>query len=663
MSRARFLLAAVLACFPLAAGRAQSAGDDFFAYANEAWLRDTRIPPGMDRWNARTEIDALVRRQLIALLDDAASAAPGTLARKVADFHAAFLDGNAIEARGNAPLTPLLDSIERVRDRAALTALLGRWLAADVDPLNWGDYRSAHPLGLAVEPGIHGESTNLAFLVQGGLGLPDREPYLGTAPGMQALRDRYVDYVGHQLALAGFDRAQRRARGVMALETAIARTHAPREVSANDRNADHRWTRADFARRAPGLDWSAFFTAAGLGERNEFIVWQPTAVTGLAALVASEPLAHWKDYLRFHVVHRHADVLPRAFAEQAVAFQQALTYAPPPARGARAVAATQAAMGEALGRIYVERHFPPERKAQVEAIVANVVAAFTARVERATWMSPETRARALGKLRTLYFGIGYPERWQDYDDLAVDAGDAFGNLRRAAARDYRRALARLGAPVDRRQWWIAPQAVGAVLVFQQNAYNFPAAFLQPPKFDPAASEASNYGAIGAIAGHEISHFVDLLGADWDAEGRYGRWWSAEDVARFEAEAGKLVHQVSGYTPFPDLAVSGERTRTESVADLGGLAAAFDAHRRALGARAADTAYVRQQDREFFIGFARGWRGVMTDAALRAYLAGDSHAPERYRIAIVRNLDAWYDAFGVMPGQRLYLEPAARVRIW
>lgn len=663
MSKDRFLLTALLACSPLAAGRAQSAGDDFFAYANDAWLRDTRIPAGMDRWNARTEIDALTRRQLLALLHDAASAAPGTLMRTVADFRAAWLDEAAIEAKGIAPLAPLLDSIDRVTDRAALTSLLGRWLAADVDPLNWGDYWSSHPLGLAVEPGIHGERTNLAFLVQGGLGLPDREHYLGTGPGTQALRDRYLGYIRRQLALAGVDQAERRARGVMALETAIARTHAAREASANDRNADNRWTRADFARRAPGLDWPAFFAAAGLGRQDEFVAWQPTAVTGLAALVASEPLEQWKDYLRFHVVHRHADVLPRALAEQAQSLQQLLTDAPPRSRAERALDATQAAMGEALGRIYVERHFPAERKAQVEGIVANVLAAFAARVEHVTWMSPGTRALALAKLKTLYFGIGYPERWQDYGDLPVDARDAFGNLRRAADRDHRRALARLGAPVDMRQWWIAPQAVGAVLVFQQNAYNFPAAFLQPPKFDPAASEAANYGAIGAIVGHEISHFVDLLGADWDAEGRYGRWWSPEDVARFEAEARKLVRQVSGYTPFPDLAVSGERTRTESVADLGGLAAAFDAHRRALGARAADTAHVRQQDREFFIGFARSWRGVMTDSALRAYLAGDSHAPERYRLAIVRNLDAWYDAFNVVPGQRLYLEPAARVRIW
>jgi predicted metalloendopeptidase len=245
----------------------------------------------------------------------------------------------------------------------------------------------------------------------------------------------------------------------------------------------------------------------------------------------------------------------------------------------------------------------------------------------------------------------------------VDPADAAGNLRRAADRDYRHAIARLGRPVDRHQWWISPQTVGAVLVFQQNAYNFPAALLQAPKFDPEASDAANYGAIGAIVGHEISHFVDVLGRDWDQEGRAGRWWTPADSARFEDTAAALVRQFTGYRPFPDAAVDGRRTRTENVADLAGLAAAFDAYRRTIAGRVTDPDSVRQLDREFFIGFARSWRSRLRDSALRSQLAGDGHAPERYRIATVRNVDAWYDAFDVRPGQRLYLEPAARVRVW
>jgi predicted metalloendopeptidase len=270
---------------------------------------------------------------------------------------------------------------------------------------------------------------------------------------------------------------------------------------------------------------------------------------------------------------------------------------------------------------------------------------------------------ALQKLKTLYFGIGYPEQWPDYSDLVVDPADPVGNLRRVADRNYRRAVARLGQPVDRKEWWIAPQTAGAVLVFQQNAYNFPAALLQAPKFDPTASDAANYGAIGAIVGHEVSHFVDLLGADWDADNRMRHWWTPEDLTRFQTAADALATQVSGYHPLPDVAINGKLTQTENVADLAGVSAAFDAYRKTLGSKASDAAYVRQQDREFFIGFARSWRGKIRDEALRTQLASDGHSPEAYRIATVRNIDAWYDAFDVRPGQRLYLEPSARVRVW
>jgi putative endopeptidase len=640
-------------------------GDDFFAYANGGWLKATEIPAGRERWNARDEIDALTRQQVLKLLDDAGAEPAGSTARKVADFRAAYLNEAAIEARGIAALKPLLDSIDHLQDKAALTRLLGSGLGADVDPLNWGIYRSSHLLGLSVEPGIHGEKTYVAFLLQGGLGLPDREHYVSAEPPMQALRARYQEYIGRLMALAGFDRADQRARAVMALETAMAESQATREASANDHNADNLWTRAAFARQAPGMDWSAFFAAAGLARQDAFVAWQPTALKGLAALVASQPLETWKDYLRFHVVDASADVLPRAFAEQALALHGAATTGQPEhsSRAQRALDATQVAMRDALGRIYAEHYFPAEQKARVQAIVANVIAAFRQRVETETWMSPGTRTLAPGKLKTLYFGIGYPETWRDYSDLAVDPVDAIGNLRRVADWSYRHALARLGRPVDMTEWWIAPQQVNAILVFQQNAYNFPAALLQAPKFDPTASDAANYGAIGAIVGHEVSHFVDLLGAEYDAKGRMRHWWTPEDLARFQALVAPLVNQFSSYRPLPDLSIDGGRTQVENIADLAGLASAFDAYRRTLGSRANDKAYLRQQDREFFIGFARSWRSKTSESAMRAQLATDSHAPERYRIATVRNIDAWYDAFDVRPGQRLYLEPGERVRIW
>lgn len=660
------LLTAALGYLPASAISAQTAdkpGDDFFAFANDAWLRTAALPAGRDIRSARTEIAERTRQQVVQLLDDASARAAGPLARKVANFRAAYLNEAAIEARGIAPLRPQLDSIDRVRDKAALTRLLARGIGADVDPLNWGVYRSAHLLGLSVEPGIHGEKTYVALLVQGGLGLPDREAYVSAEPRMRALRTRYQEYIARLMALAGFDRADARAGVVMALETAIAQGEATREASASDHNADSLWTRADFDRQAPGLDWSAFFGAAGLAGQPDFVAWQPGALRSLAALVASEPLDAWKDYLRFHLIHACADVLPRAFADEQAALQATVTGEPASPRAQRALDATQLALGDAVGRMYAERHFPADQKARVQTIVANVRAAFVRRVEASTWMSPATKALALAKLKALYIGIGYPDHWQDYSDLAVDPGDAIGNLRRAADRDYRRAISRLGRPVDPTEWWMPAQRAGAILVFQQNAYDFSAALLQPPKFDPTASDAASYGAIGAIIGHDISHYVDILGAEYDADGRMRHWWTPDDMARFQTLAQPLVDQFSAYQPFPDLNVNGKATEIENVADLAGLAAAFDAYRKTLGARAGDREFVRQQDREFFIAFAQSWRSRMTESAMRAQLTGDIHAPDRYRVATVRNLDAWYDAFDVQPGQRLYLAPEARVRVW
>jgi predicted metalloendopeptidase len=674
------LVALALAAWPGSALRAQSSGgqaaldsgtdpsirpgDDFFSYANGAWLKATVIPAGKERWNARTEISEVTRQQIAQLLDAAGMAPAGSLARKVADFRAAYLNEATIEARGLAPLKPLLDSIGRVRDKASLTRFLGRRLAADVDPLNWGVYQSARLLGLSVEPSVHGERTYVAFLLQGGLGLADREPYVSTEPGMQALGAKYQTYIGRLLALAGFDRAERRASAVMTLETALARSQATKEASAHDQNADSVWTRDDFVRRAPGMDWSAFFTEAGLGRQESFVVWQPVAATGVAAEVGSAPLEAWKDYLRFHVLDEYAEVLPRAYAEAARALHGAAgTGTPDETPRQRALAATETAMSGAIGGLYAERYFPAEQKARVQAIGAKVLAALRQRVEADTWMSPDTRRVALAKLSTLYVGIGYPERWEDYSDLTVDPKDAAGNLRRVADRSYRHALARLGQQVDMTEWWMAPQTVGAVLVFQQNALTFSAALLQAPKYDPAASDAASYGAIGAIIGHEASHFIDPLGAEYEADGRRRRWWTPADSVGFQAAADGLARQFSGYHPFPDLGVDGKLTLSENIADLGGLAAAFNAYRHSLGARASDTAYVRQQDREFFLGFARSWRSRISESALRTQLTSNDHAPEMYRIATVRNLDAWYDAFDVRPGDRLYLAPAARVRVW
>jgi putative endopeptidase len=640
-----------------------SPGDEFFAYANGAWLKAKALPPGKERWGARDEIEEGARSRIATLLDAASAAPAGSSARKVADFRAAYLNEASIEARGLASLEPLLERIDRVSDKAELTRLLGRGMRADVDLMGFGIYKSASILGLSVEQSIHGEKTNTAFLVQGGLGLPDREDYLSADPGKVALRAQYREYIRKMLTLAGFGSADERASAVLALETAIAQSQGTREASANDHNADNVWTRSDFVRRAPGIDWTEFFDAAGLAKQREFAAWQPSAVTGLAAQVASQPLAPWKDYLRFHAVHDFADVLPRAFAEQALALHAAMGAGPQPSRAERALAATQSAMGDALGRMYAERYFPAEQKARVERISDNLRAALMKRVEAATWMSPATRASALSKLQTLYVGLGYPDQWEDYSALTVDPADPLGNLRRVFDRAYRNAVARLGQPVNLKYWYIAPQRVGAVLTFQQNAYVMAAALLEPPKYDHESSDAAAYGSVGALIGHDLTHYIDVLGADYDTEHRLRHWWTPEDMQRFQALTQPLVDQFSAYQPLPGLSINGKLTLTENIADLGGLAAAFDAYRKTLGSRAKEPEYVREQDREFFIAYAQTQRRKISEGALRTQVATNDHAPEDYRADTVRNLDAWYAAFDVRPGQRLYLEPSARVRVW
>ena len=633
-------------------------GDDFFAYANGAWLKATTIPAGKERWGARDETNARVRLQIADLFGDLEKDPRGSLAKKVADFRTAYANAAAIDARRTEPLAPTLARINAISDKEALTNYLGATTRADVDPLNIGIFASSTPLGLSVERSIHGEKNYRAFLVQGGLGLGDREQYLSTDAKSVERRTSYERYVGDMLSLAGFDNCTERAKGVVALEKALAESHATSAATANDRNADNRWTHDDWIQRAPGMNWHTYFKAAGIGGQDTIVAWQPSAATGLAAQVNAQSLETWKDYLRFHLIDRYADVLPRSFAERAASFRGDTA-----SRAQRAFVTTQSAMSDAIGRLYAERYFPPAQKSRVQKIVANVGEAFAKRVETTPWMSPQFRKTALSKLKVLYVGIGYPEKWDDYLDLVIDPTDPVGNLERIADRERKHALARLDKPVDPYEWSMAPQQAGAVLIFQQNAYEFAAALLQPPKYDPSAADAALYGSIGAIIGHDMSHFIDALGADYEVDGRMQRWWSAKDSAAFDAAAEPLVAQFSAYRAFPDQAVNGRLTRNENVADLAGITAAFDAYRKSIGSKTTDKAYVRAHDREFFLAFAQAWRARLSEAALRAQVATNDHAPEMFRFSTVRNLDAWYDAFDVKPGERLYLAPSARVRVW
>ncbi len=642
-------------------------GNDFYGYANGGWMKATKIPPDRARWGVFSVLAEEVLRQTRALLDDAvAQVAPvGSDVRKAADYYASYLNQSAIDAKGLAPLKPALARISSVKNRTALARLLGEQLRADLDPLNNTNFFTTRLFGLWVSPDFNEPTHYVPYLLQGGLGLPDRAYYLESSPRMVDIRAKYQAYVAQVLKLAGIADAEAKAGRILELEGKMAQVHVSREDSEDILKANNPWKRPEFASRAPGLDWANFFAGAGLDTQPMVMVWQPTAVVGLAALVKSVPLATWKEYLTFHAISRKASVLPQAFVEARFDFYgKTLTGTPQLLdRWKRAVAATNAAVGDAVGQLYVKRYFPPEAKAQVQGMVRNIIAAFDQRIDHLDWMAPETKRTAKEKLRTLYVGVGYPERWIDYASLNVVPGDAFGNAERAELFAYRRRVAQLGKPVDLTEWWMTPQTVNAVNLPLQNALNFPAAILQPPFFDPAASPAVNYAAIGSTIGHEVSHSFDNQGAQFDAHGRLANWWTPADLAHFQASSAALAAQYDAYHPFPDLSVKGKQTLGENIADLAGLAATHDAWLFSLGGVAAPMAQGFTGEQQFFLSFGQLWRSKTREPALRQQIITDGHAPAEYRADTVRNLDAWYLAFDVQPGQTLYLPPKERVRVW
>jgi putative endopeptidase len=663
--------------------RSVKPGDDFYRYANGNWLKRTEIPPDrsyMDPYGLDLDsMNDLTRGRITGLIEEAAKAnAPaGSLTRKIADFYHSYMDEATIEAKDLAPLRPLLDSIAAIRDKHDLARALGENLRADVDGL--GSSHTPNLLGLWVAPGFNDPEHYTPYLLQGGLEMPDREYYLSGSESMRDIRTKYQTHVSAMLKLAGFTDTDVRARHIEELEHAIAEKHIPLADSLDIYKANNTWKQADFAANAPGLDWAEYFRGAGLSGQASFIVWQPSAFTGESALVAFTALDTWKDWLAFHLIEDYASVLPKAFAdEHFVFFGRTLSGTteqhPRSQRGValvnnpldetgNALLVGRGVLGDALGQIYVQRYFPPETKAQIEAMVENIIAAFRSRIEALSWMDPATKAEAQAKLTNLYVGIGYPETWRDYSAYEVKADDIFGNLWRGGMFDYHRVVAHLGHPVNRREWGLYPQTVNALNLPLQNALNFPAAHFQPPYFDPEAPAAVNYGAIGDTIGHEISHIFDTQGSAFDSTGRMHNWWKPADLTHFKAAAARLAAQYDTYKPFPDLAVNGKQTLDENIADLAGLDAAYDAYRASLAGKAAPVENGFTGDQQFFLGFAQAWISKSSEAGLREQLMTDTHAPDQFRPVTVRNLDAWYAAFDVKPGDKLYLAPADRVHIW
>jgi len=642
-------------------------GDDFDAYANGTWRKTAVIPDDRSSTGVFLEVFQKAEKRNADLIQGIVKSNPaaGTDERRIADYYTAYMDEATIEARGLAPLQPQLDRIGALADKTALAQLLGENLRADVDPLNATNYYTDRLFGVFVTQGLEDPSHNMAYLLQGGLGMPNRDYYLSPDKAMAGIRDKYRAYIVALLSQAGVADAEAKARAIYALEDKIAHAQASIVDTEDVHKANNPWPIGEFAKKAPGLDWATYFKAAGLDGQQTIDAWQPGAINKLSALVASEPLDTWKAWMTFHALNRAAALLPKAYADLSFDFYGTTLNGTPKQRDRwkRALSAVNGSLGDAVGKLYVQKYFPASSRAQVQQLVSNLLAVFPERIDKLDWMSADTKAKAKAKVASIKVGVGYPDSWRDYASLDIKPDDALGNAQRAQLAETRHQLAKLGQAPDRNEWWMTPQTVNALNLPLQNALNFPAAILEPPFFDPAADAAANYGSIGAVIGHEISHSFDNTGAEFDAQGMLANWWTPADAAHFKAAGKQLIAQFNAYEALPGLHLNGEQTLGENIADLAGLEVAHEAYLKSLEGRPAPVLDGLTGEQRFFLAYAQSWRSKTRDAALRAQVVGDGHAPGQFRAQTVRNIDAWYDAFAPKPGQKLYLTKEQRVRIW
>ncbi len=639
--------------------RQVAAGEDWVEHANGNYLKTLEIPADRASYGMFNKLDELSRERTRKIIEEAAgsSAAAGSNAQKVGDFYSSFMDEAAIEARGAAPLAEDLAPFQSASSKGEFARALGESLDG-FGPALFPFYINQD----AKQPDRY-----VPIFVQAGLGMPDRDYYLSKDAKLVAARDKYVPHVARMLVLSGVPeaRATQAARNVLDFETKLARVHWTRVESRDDDKTYNKWSRADFARKAPGFDWNAYLTAAGLGQQDELIVSQPSAFAGMARAVASTPLQTLKDWAVLHTARDAAGVLPKAFTEERFDFSGRTLQGTPEMepRWKRGVNAVNGSIGEAVGELYVARHFPPATKAKADELVRNITAAMDKRLANLPWMTPGTKAKAQAKLASFRSKIGYPDKWIDYSALTIRPGDAYGNAERAAEFEYRRQLAKLGKPVDRDEWFMTPMTVNAYANPTMNEIVFPAAILQPPFFDPNADDAINYGGIGAVIGHEISHHFDDQGRKYDPQGRLTDWWTPADVKAFEVYATQLAEQYSKYEPLPGAFIQGRLALGENIADLAGMLVAHDAYKLSLGGKEAPVLDGFTGDQRFFLSHAQIWRTKYRENAMRQQLVTGPHSPGNFRPYVSRNLDAWYEAFQVQPGQKMYLAPEQRVRIW
>jgi len=631
-------------------------GDDFFDYVNGAWAKRTEIAPDRTFVGIDSVLNDQIDKDVRAIVEDSAKdpAAYGQIGQQVGDFYASWMDEPAIATKGAAPLTPYLDRIAAVKDKGDL-----------IDLFATVGYES--PVGVSIFPDLSHPTQYAVYASQSGLGMPNRDYYLLQGAKYDAYRAAYRAYVTKIQELAGIPDAAAKAERIVALETAIAKVHWTPEQSRDIDKIYNPMDRAKLKAFAPQLQWDRALAKSGLGNVNTVIVTETSAVQEIGKLLDSVPLSTWKDYLAYHFVSDHAAYLPKAFDDANFDFYSKTLRDVPTQRDRwkRGVSLVNGALGEAVGQIYVQRHYPPESDRQMGELIANIRAALQEKIETNDWMDEPTKKEAVAKLAAFDPRTGHPAKYIDYSTLKVDRSDLLGNVMRSGQFEWDLLLDRMKKPVDRSLWGMTPQTNNAYYDPTQNQITFPAAILQPPYFDPSADPAANYGSIGATIGHEIGHGFDDQGRKFDGTGKLRDWWTPATAKKYEAHAAALVKQYDAYEPVPGVHIKGQLTLGENLGDLGGLEVAYSAYRR----------YVAQHgeppviggltgDQRFFIAYGYSWETKQREGALRAQLLTNEHSPAKYRVnGVVRNVDAWYKAFNVQPGDKLYLPPEQRVHVW
>ena len=631
-------------------------GDDFFAFVNGGWDRRTEIAADRTFAGIDSVLNDQIEKDVRAIIEEQAAnpGANGPIGQQIGDLYATYMDENAIEALGARPLAPYLATIAAVNDRAGLAELFGK-------------PGFASPIGAFFSPKPDDPNRYGVFITQSGLGMPGRDFYLLPGERFEGFRKAYRDYVIQIHTLAGIGDAEAKADRIIALETAMAKAHWAPERARDTAATTNPMTLAQLKAFAPQLDWDRFLAAQGITDPGVMIVQEKSAIADEAKMVASQPLSVWKDYLAFHFASDFAPYLSRDFADARFNFYSR-TLRDVPAqrpRWKRGVDFVNGAIGEGVGQLYVARHYPPESDRQMGELITNIRAALNDKIQNSGWMDEATKTEALAKLASFDPRTGHPKKYIDYSTLEVKRGDLVGNVLRAQDFEQRRQLALFPKPVDRDQWGMLPQTNNAYYDPTTNQITFPAAILQPPYFDPRADAAANYGSIGATIGHEIGHGFDDQGRLYDSTGKLRDWWTAASAAAYNKQAGALVKQYDAFEPIPGMHIKGQLTLGENLGDLGGLEVAYAAYRRYVADHGEPPVIGGLTgDQRFFIAYGYSWQSKFREGVVRERLLTDPHSPAKYRVnGVVRNMDAWYRAFAVQPGDKLYLPPDQRIRIW